>query len=313
MKPHKFIISDESINSHGFVFLNADLDFSQFKKNPVCLFMHNDFSVILGRWSEPILETIDGRECWTAELTFDEEDKDEQVQKIIGKVERGFLKAVSLGAIVRGGFEKVGNSIFAKKGVVHEISLVTIGSNRNAVKLYHEDGQAMQDSEVKLSLNQDNQNQNTNMTEYKDIAVTLGLAPTATATEINDSIAQLQIEKGYKEKFEALEKKQTEDKKKDFVASVDLKISQNAVSATEKDEFVEMYDLSAELAHKQLAKRIAPKDLTAVAGVNSADVVTLSGEYDTLEKEGKLAELSINNPTKFKELYKSKFGVEPEL
>jgi hypothetical protein len=171
----------------------------------------------------------------------------------------------------------------------------------------------MQDSEVKLSLNQDNKNQHTNMTEYKDIAITLGLAPTATVTEINDSIATLKIEKGYKEKFEALEKQQNEDKKKAFAESVDLKISQGAVSATEKDEFVEMYELSAELAYKQLAKRNAPKDLTKVAGANSANVVSLSVEYDNLEKVGALVELMGNNPTHFKALYKAKFGSEPEL
>lgn len=313
MAKHKFIISDETENQHGFIFLNSTLDFSVFNKNPVCLFMHDLQSVILGMWSPPILEEIDGRECWTAELTFDSEDED--VKKVEGKVSRGFLKAVSLGANVKGGFEKKGEKIYAKKGVVHEISLVTVGSNGGSVKLFHSDGKLMDETEVKLSLNldQDNQNQNTNMKDLKDVAVTLGLTETATAQEISETIVNLKAETGFKQKFEDLEKKVAESNQKAFVDAVELKIAQNAIPAPKKDYFVKLYAVSPELAEQGLADYEAPKDLTAVAGKESGSLVTLSAEFDKLETSGELVELSAKNPIRFKELYKAKFGAEPEL
>jgi hypothetical protein len=313
MASKKFIISDETENRHGFIFLNTSLDFSAFNKNPVCLFMHEDESTIIGSWSPPILEEIDGRECWTSELTFDSED--EAVKPIEGKVMRGFLRAVSLGAIIKGGLEKKGEQFFAKKGIVHEISLVNIGSNGNAVKLYHTDGKVMNESEVKLSLNlgEDNQNQNNHMKELKDVAVTLGLTESATAQEISETIVNLRAEIGFKQKFEDLEKKVSADKEKAFVDSVELKIAQNALSSTKKDYFVKLYAVSPELAEQGLADFEAPKDLTAVAGAGTGSVVTLAIEYDNLEKTDGLVKLMASNPIHFKEIYKAKFGVEPEL
>jgi hypothetical protein len=304
-----FVISDESENSYGFIIPNEELDFSLFKKNPVCLFMHNSEDIIVGSWGEPILENS----SWTSKLKFDSED--EKVKPIEGKVKRGFLKAVSLGLNVKGGFEKRDGKIYALKCVVHEISLVNIGSNGNAVKLYHTDGKLMDEKEVKLSLNlnQDNQNQNNHMKDLKDVAVTLGLTETATAQEISETIVNLKAETGFKQKFEDLEKKVSADKQKAFVDSMELKIAQNALPAPKKDYFLKLYAVSPELAEQGLAEYQAPKNLTGVAGAGTGTSVTLSAEYDNLEKTGALVELMGKNPNHFKELYKAKFGVEPEL
>jgi hypothetical protein len=275
--------------------------------------MHERENVIVGSWSAPVLEEVEGVECWTAELTFDSED--EKVKPIEGKVTRGFLKAVSLGAMVKGGFEQKGDKVYAKKGEVIEISLVNIGSNGNAVKLYHSDGKLMEDAEVKLSLKfeEDNQNQNTNMKELKDVAVTLGLSETATAEQVTTAIVNLKAETGYKQKFEDLEKTVAEGKKKAFVDAVELKIAEKALSATDKQDYIDLYELSAEKAEKMLSKLTAPQSLVQVAGSGSGNVVNLSAEYDKLETENGLVTLMAQNPTRFKELYKAKFGVEPAL
>lgn len=312
MAKQKFIISDETENTYGFVFLNSELDFSRFNKNPVCLYMHEKERVIVGSWSAPILEEIEGVECWTSELTFDSED--EKVKPIEGKVARGFLKAVSLGAMVKGGFEQKGDKVYAKGGVVVEVSLVNIGSNGNAVKLYHSDGKLMEDAEVKLSLQfEENQNQKTNMAELKNVAVTLGLSETASEQDVTTAIVNLKAETGYKQKFEDLEKTVAEGKKKAFADAVELKIAERAMPATKKDYFIKLYDVSSELAEQGLSDYQAPKDLTRMTGSGSGDTVNLSAEYDKLETENGLVELSTKNPTRFKELYKAKFGVEPAL
>jgi hypothetical protein len=312
MAKQKFIISDETENTYGFTFLNSELDFSRFNKNPICLYMHEKEKVIVGSWSAPVLEEVEGVECWTSELTFDSED--EKVKPIEGKVKRGFLKAVSLGAMVKGGFEQKGDKVYAKGGVVVEISLVNIGSNANAVKLYHSDGKVMEDTEVKLSLQfEDNQNQKTNMAELKNVAVTLGLSETASEQEVTTAIVNLKAETGYKQKFEDLEKTVAEGKKKDFVDAVELKIAEKALSATDKQDYLDLYELSAEKAEKMLAKLQAPQNLAQVAGSGSGNTVNLSAEYDKLETENGLVTLMAQNPTRFKELYKAKFGVEPAL
>ena len=45
-----FVLSDETVNSYGFVVLTEGIDTTAFERNPVMLYMHNRDGNVIGRW-----------------------------------------------------------------------------------------------------------------------------------------------------------------------------------------------------------------------------------------------------------------------
>ena len=91
---YTFLLSDESTNSYGFKVITAGIDTTQFKRNPVMLFMHDRSTQVIGRWENVRTEN----DKLYADAVFDEADP--EAKKIAGKVERGFIKAASIGISV---------------------------------------------------------------------------------------------------------------------------------------------------------------------------------------------------------------------
>ena len=128
MEKHTFLISDETENSHGFSILTEGIDTSRFDKNPVMLYMHQR-AVVIGRWENLVIK--DGK--LFADAVFDLEN--EFSKEIAGKVERGFLKGTSMGInFDPTDMDTTSNQL--QKCLLYEISIVDIGSNSNALKLY---------------------------------------------------------------------------------------------------------------------------------------------------------------------------------
>jgi len=129
MKVHTFLVSDETINSYGFNILTSGIDTVNFLKNPIMLFMHDRVEVI-GRWENIKIES--GK--LYADAIFDINSA--KGKEVADKVENGFLKAASIGItyneddILKGTLQKC---------VLIEISIVDIGSNPNALKLYNKE------------------------------------------------------------------------------------------------------------------------------------------------------------------------------
>lgn len=86
-KTTTFILSDESLNSYGFVVQTAGIDTAQFERNPVMLYMHDRESGVVGRW-ENIRK--DGTKL-IADAVFDEST--ELGAKIKKQVDNGFCVA----------------------------------------------------------------------------------------------------------------------------------------------------------------------------------------------------------------------------
>lgn len=139
---YTFIISDESVNSHGYRILTNGINTERFEKNPVMLYMHDEQRGVIGRW-ENIRKK--GPQL-LADAVFDETS--ELGKEVKNKVENRFLKATSLGIIISD-FLK---SDDAEPDTVSscelcEVSIVAVPSNKNAVKLYDSKGRTL------LSLN----------------------------------------------------------------------------------------------------------------------------------------------------------------
>lgn len=140
--PITFILSDESVNVYGFRTLVDGIDVTQFERNPVMLYNHNDREMPIGTW----LNLRKENRKLLADANFDYDDPDPEVQRVIGKVERGIIKMVSVGLCDVELSDDYKYRIEGQtlptviKSRLRESSIVTFGANHNAIKLYDRTG-----------------------------------------------------------------------------------------------------------------------------------------------------------------------------
>ncbi|MDY3852092.1 MAG: HK97 family phage prohead protease [Prevotella sp.] len=128
MGKKSFVISDESVNSYGFVVKTDGIDTTAFERNPVMLYMHERKTVV-GRWENL---RKDGNKL-LADAVFD--DSTELGKTVKEQVEKGFLRSASIGVDIIE--DKVINGVkTVTKCCLNEVSIVDIPANKNALKLY---------------------------------------------------------------------------------------------------------------------------------------------------------------------------------
>ena len=132
MNENTFVVSDESINSYGYIVITEGIDTTAFERNPIMLYMHERKTVV-GRW-ENIRK--DGKKL-LADAVFDEST--ELGRTVKTQVENGFLRSASIGVDIIETKEIDGVNIVTKS-VLYEISIVDIPANKNALKLYKKGG-----------------------------------------------------------------------------------------------------------------------------------------------------------------------------
>lgn len=145
-KNKTFVMCDSSkVNSYGFRIDLSGMNMERFMSNPVMLYRHNSEDLI-GRWDNIRIE--DGK--LMAEPVFDSED--ETAQKVIGKVERGFLRGCSVGIVINE-MKETPKEFVATKTELLEASICAIPSDAGAVILYDKDRKQLTFEEVQLQLN----------------------------------------------------------------------------------------------------------------------------------------------------------------
>lgn len=128
-----FVLSDESLNSYGFVVLTDGIDTTAFERNPVMLYMHNRDGNVIGRWEN--IRKEDNR--LLADAVFD--DSSELAATVKKQVENGFLRCCSIGIEQLATEARNGVETVVKSRLI-EVSIVDIPSNQNAVKLFRKSG-----------------------------------------------------------------------------------------------------------------------------------------------------------------------------
>ena len=316
----KVVISDNSINCYGFRILTEGIDLTQYKRNPILLWMHKrahgyskEEILPLGRVED--LEVKDGVLYGVPVI----EGTDDFSKQILDKWERGTIKMVS------GGFEIVEWSedgkylvpgqtrATATKSKLVEVSIVDIGGNDNALQLY-DNG-----VEIKLSVGADNPapllklNNVKNMNEeLKAIAVALGLPEDATAKDCAAVIATLM---GLKGELEALKKEMSDKEDASITLAVDNAVKEKRIKAEQKDHFVSL--------GKKVGLDSLQVTLSAIAPVKDVRPSNIIGNGTTLSKDSykKLSDVPVeelsrirdNDPAQYKALYKAEYGFECEL
>ena len=196
---YDFIINTENVNEYGYRILTDGIDYEQYMRNPVVLFMHEreyqksgkeKGSAVIGRCIKLYKKGTD----LVASIEFDEAD--EFAQKIAGKVARGFIRMASMYGDVKESsmdaelllpgqtYETV------TKSKLVEISIVEIGGNDDALKL----------SKSKVDNLKLKKITNTVDMNFKTIALALNIPADSTEDVILKEVQELRLAKTNAEK-----------------------------------------------------------------------------------------------------------------
>ena len=255
---HQFIINTENVNSYGYRILTDGIDYKQYMRNPVVLFMHergvNAYkgSEVIGRCTRLYKEGT----TLIAEVEFDEQD--EFAKKIAGKVERGYIRMASMFAeikevstepqhILEG---QVYETVTACKLV--EISIVDIGGNDNALKL-SKDGKPFQ-------LNKIVTNTSNNM-DIKVIALALGMGENTKEEAVLSALHSLKTDKEKAEaEVMALKKTISETRTAEATVLVDKAVSLGLIPEVLKESQLKQFEADFDGQKAVLSKLIADKE-----------------------------------------------------
>ena len=323
-----FILHDETVNTYGFRMLTSGADLTEFRKNPVMLLNHSDRELPVGRWENIRVES--GRIL--ADAVFDMED--ERGRQLEGKVSSGFVNAASIGAwppeeisddeSLRYPGQKSGTITRWK---VREASIVTIGSNHNALALYDNEGNTVDltDSRAIIKLFD-----NTNFKQKKESKMNilkgiLNLSDTATDNEVAACVRSVISDRDrlkaenvtLKDHVDRINSAEKAKKTTEATALVDAAIKDGRLNASARESSLKLFDTDFDSARATLAAIPSRKSVTGRIDQASGDsAVGLSDlqkkDWDTLDREGKLVMLRDTCPDLYREKFKARFGCDPK-
>lgn len=305
--------------------LTSGVNLDEFRKNPVMLLNHNDYSLPIGRWENI---RIDGGKI-LADAVFDE--KDERAAEVMRKVDNDFIRMASIGAWPPEEKSDAYSLMLpgqryptVTKWTVREASIVTIGANHNALAFYDKNTQEVIDLTVAGAIVRlmDNSPKTLNMSL---LTQKLNLHDTANEAEIVSAVQNL-MDDNARLKSENKTLTDTIDKvnadrdaanKAEAVRLVDAAILTGKLDAKAKDAALAMFDkdfsnakamLEAIPGRQSIARQI---NNAGTGATNLADLKVKS--WDELDKANKLTELKDKAPEIYAEKFKERFGVDPKI
>lgn len=303
-------ISNETLNCFGTWVKTDGIDLSQFRRNPILLYMHERGKAI-GTVENVQVENNEV----TGELRFDLVREESRIAK--EQFEKGTLKMVSPGfeileASAAMELRKPGQKMkTVTRCRLNEVSVVDVGGNDDNMVLSHE-GKVLNLSaggECPPLLALDNMNGQNEEKEMKEIALRLGLPETAAAQEIT---AKLDILLGYKTANEALRTELDQLKQASISQLVDSAVAAGKFTADKKEHFLTLgRTVGAEnlkLTLDAMQSVTKPMDLVRPGGGTSA----MEGNYKKLGEvpADKLLLIRSEHPEQYKTLYKAEYGIE---
>lgn len=307
------VISTSGLNAYKFRVLTSGIDYTQYQRNPILLWMHNrpfrgttDEVLPLGRMEN--LRVEDDKLIGTP--VFDETD--EFARKIKSKWDNGTLKMVSAGLdviemsddpalLVQG---QVRSTVTKSKLV--EVSIVDIGANDDALVLSHKGKNIQLSAGNEQALDFMNIKQQIKPSMNK-IALSLGLPAEATETEVLAAIATLKQDAA---QAVALRKEKDEMANKAIEQVVNEAIQLRKFTADKKDHFVAMGKSMGLESLQETLNLMKPE-------ARPTDAIHLSntkGGYTKLSEVPleQLETLRKEDYDTYRTLYRAEYGIEPE-
>lgn len=328
MAKKTFVLHDDSVNTYGFRLLTSGGNLEEFKRNPVMFYRHNDYELPIGRWEN--IKVEDGRIL--ADAVFDTED--EEAMKIKGKVDRDFIRMASIGTWAPEEFSddpalklpgQTGSTI--TKWTMREASIVAIGANHNALRMYdRETGKQIDlaDSATMLHLF-DNSHKKNNMEKLRNI---LNLADNASDADVEAAVEAVKQErdaaqqenstlkeenKQLRAQAEQAETERKNQQKTEAAALVDAAVRDGRIDASGKDAFIALFDADFEKAKTTLEAIPHRKSVTASIEEPNVQMYDFASKsWEELDRAGMLVKLRDTDNDLYREKFKQKFGHEPK-
>ncbi len=302
----KVIFSTEQLNSYGFWVATLGIGLDRFKKNPILLHDHREWTLPIGKVENIRIENNE----LVGDVTFDESD--ERGLQLKNKYEKGFMNAFSIGFEI---LELSDESVNLKQGQIRktvtkceliEISVVTIPSNANAVRLYKK-GQ-----KVELSNNNEINNflPTINKSKMKKIALSLGLKEDATEEQVIEAVAKLKKES---------EKPADDNSEKYRVAFIELGKKQGLITEENKDAIEKLSKLDISSTMTVLSGGSKKGEKKEQKQVSITDIIEgmKGGSKTEAKKFNELSHSEIvelrKKPEEYKTMFKAHYGYEPKI
>lgn len=324
-----FILHDDSVNTYRFRMLTSGANLEEFQRNPVMFLHHIDYDLPIGRWENI---RVEGNQI-LADAVFDEED--EQALKVKGKVDRNFVRMASIGAWAP---EQISDDPAFKlpgqegptvtKWTVREASIVAIGANHNAMRMYDRTtGEQIDisDSDAVLRMMDLITIKTDNMENLKTI---LKLQDNASAADVEAAVQAMQQEnetlqqandtlteenRQLREAANTAEEQRMQAQKTEAVQLVDAAVRDGRLHANGKDAFLALFDADFEKAKATLDAIPKVKSVTSQmeqAQVELKDYTAKS--WAELDRAGVLPMLRDKAPDLYAEKFREAFGHDPK-
>ena len=305
------IITSNGLNSYGSRVLTEGGDLRQYERNPVLLFMHNR---AFSRENLPIGRMeglrIDGDRLIGTPV-FDLND--EFAKRIADKWENGFLRMLSAGIEIIETSSDAGVMLPGQtrptitKWKLVEVSVVDIGANDEALRLYDQAGAMLKlasgiDNEVLPLLKEREDNQLIiKTTMNKELLTLLGLQEGATDEQVLATV------RGLKEKADKVEAMTLAN----ITAIVDEAVTTKKITADKKEHFVNLGKAAGIESLRETLSLMKPaqKPTEVIVPRGSAPE---QGTFAKLSEvpEAELPKMKEENPAEYARLYKAEYGVE---
>jgi len=297
LKRKDFVVSDESVNSYGFMVLSDGVVFA---KHIPAFFEHDLTADPIGHWENVRKEGAN----WVATLVYGGNPSGD-AQKIYELIDSGHVGQASLGIdLSPQNTEFSADNKVITRAFVLEISVVKIASNRNAIALY--------DGSLKKTVANINLNAYLNECKMpKKVRTLLNLSDNASDAEVAQAIELLQ-KKTADVNNELLTLKASQQK-----SHIKGVLDSAGVTGEERTHYEKLMEIDFESTKKVLELRPKPAPALKLSSIpvsheDSGEVKYKGKTFSELRKENPslLQKLKDDNLSIFKLLYKSEYGAE---
>ncbi|MCR5394174.1 MAG: HK97 family phage prohead protease [Bacteroidales bacterium] len=305
-------ITSDGLNTYGSRVLTAGMIIEQYQKNPVLLYMHERGQVI------GFLKDIQVEEgAISGEPVFDEAT--ELSKRCKKQYEFGSLRMASVGLDVLETSEDPAVLLQGQtrptitKCKLFEVSMVDIGANDDAIRLY-KDGKCIElgkGGECQLPMITNKQQlQNKQEMEQKTLALLLGLPETADEAAIRNAVATL---KKQGETNASLKAQVDAMNLAAITQAVDGAVADHRLDQAKKETFVNLgKNVGLDELNKVLGAMQPQQKLSAMINTHEGGQPSTYAKLSDVPSE-KLMELRSEDPAEYKRLYKAEYGVDCEL
>lgn len=327
----KVRISNESVNCYGTRVLTSGVDLAQYQRNPVLLYMHERGTVV------GLVKNVHAEgEDIVGEPVFDEATELSRTLK--KQWDFGSLKMVSANFQV---LETSKDEALLMEGQTREtvtrsrlfeVSIVDIGGNDDAIVLSWEgknlslaSGGAACSAALPLLGEPNNKSHlNEKEMETKQIALMLGLADTATESEVTAKVESLKLAHDKVAALEAQVKNQEQKLAQMQLAAitqqVERAVQEKRIPSTKKDHFIELGKKVGTETLQGIFEAMQPQvKLSGILRRGDSGTMVMESEADFSKYEklsavpgSMMEDLHDNHHDEFVRLYKAEYGFDPQ-